>query len=69
MLQLNEIMFSNGMLEVFQEGNGNVLLENGSGLGIPMKIEQRGGMKIADLLLKREAFKIEGAKIGAVCVL
>jgi hypothetical protein len=46
MLQLNEIMFSNGMLEVFQEGNGNVLLENGSGLGIPMKIEQRGGMKI-----------------------
>lgn len=46
MLQLNEIMFSNGMLEVLQEGNGNVLLENGSGLGIPMKIEQRGGMKI-----------------------
>jgi len=46
MLQLNEIMFSNGVLEVFQEGNGNVLLENGSGLGIPMKIEQRGGMKI-----------------------
>lgn len=45
-LQLNEIMFSKGMLEVFQEGNGNVLLESGSGLGIPMKIEQRGGMRI-----------------------
>jgi hypothetical protein len=46
MLQLNEVMFSNGLLEVFQEGNGNVLLESGSGLGIPMKIEQRGGMRI-----------------------
>ena len=46
MLQLNRVMFSNGMLEVMQEGNGNVLLESGSGLGIPMKIEQRGGMKI-----------------------
>ncbi len=45
-LQLNEIVFSNGMLEVFQEGNGNVLIESGSGLGIPMKIEQRGGMRI-----------------------
>lgn len=45
-LQLKEIMFSNGMLEVFQEGNGNALLESGSGLGIPMKIEQRGGMRI-----------------------
>lgn len=46
MLQLNRVMFSNGMLEVMQEGNGNVLLESGSGLGIPMKIEQRGGMRI-----------------------
>ena len=46
MLQLNRVMFSNGMLEVMQEGNGNVLLESGGGLGIPMKIEQRGGMKI-----------------------
>lgn len=46
LLHLNEIMFSNGMLEVLQEGNGNVLLESGSGLGIPMKIEQRGGMRI-----------------------
>ncbi|MDP1813592.1 MAG: hypothetical protein Q8K92_04010 [Leadbetterella sp.] len=46
MLQLREVMFSNGMLEVRQEGNGNVLLESGIGLGIPMKIEQRGGMRI-----------------------
>ena len=45
-LQLNRVMLSNGMLEVMQEGNGNVLLESGSGLGIPMKIEQRGGMRI-----------------------
>jgi hypothetical protein len=46
MLQLNKVMFSNGMLEVLQEGNGNVLLESGSSLHIPMKIEQRGGMRI-----------------------
>jgi hypothetical protein len=45
-LQLNEIMFRSGMLEVLQEGNGNALLESGGGLGIPMKIEQRGGMRI-----------------------
>jgi hypothetical protein len=46
LLQLREVMFSNGMLEVLQEGNGNVLLESGIGMGIPMKIEQRGGMRI-----------------------
>lgn len=46
MLQLNKVMFSNGMLEVMQEGNGNVLLESGNGLRIPMKIEQRGGMRL-----------------------
>ncbi len=46
LLQLNKIMFNNGMLEVLQEGNGNVLLDSGSNLRIPMKIEQRGGMKL-----------------------
>jgi hypothetical protein len=46
MLQLNKVIFSNGKLEVLQEGNGNVLFESGIGLGIPMKIEQKGGMKI-----------------------
>jgi hypothetical protein len=45
-LQLNEIMFRSGMLEVLQEGNGNALLESGGGLNFPMKIEQRGGMRI-----------------------
>ena len=45
-LQLNEIMFNNGMLEVLQVGNGNALLDSGSNLRIPMKIEQRGGMKL-----------------------
>jgi|688.fasta_scaffold752912_1 hypothetical protein len=45
-LQLNEIMFRSGMLEVLQEGNGNALLESGGGLSFPMKIEQRGGMRI-----------------------
>jgi len=45
-LQMREVMFSNGMLEVIQEGNGNVLLDSGSNLRIPMKIEQRGGMKL-----------------------
>jgi hypothetical protein len=46
MLQLNKVVFSNGMLEVLQVGNSNVLFESGNGLGIPMKIEQRGGMRI-----------------------
>lgn len=45
-LQLREVLFNNGMLEVLQEGNGNVLLDSGSNLRIPMKIEQRGGMKL-----------------------
>lgn len=45
-LQLREVMFNNGMLEVLQEGNGNVLLDSGSNLRIPMKIEQRGGMRL-----------------------
>jgi hypothetical protein len=29
---------------------------------------KRGAVKIADLLLKRDAFKIDGAEIGAVGV-
>lgn len=46
LLQMLNVKSSNTYLEITQLGNGNQLLDNGYSMTIPIRIEQRGGMKI-----------------------
>lgn len=46
LLQMHEIQASNTSLEIIQYGNGNELIDKGYNTSTPIRIEQRGGMKI-----------------------
>lgn len=46
-LRLHNVQATNNVLEVVQRGNGNQLIDSGSGLmSRPIRIEQTGGMKL-----------------------
>jgi hypothetical protein len=46
-LQLRNLEANNNTLQIMQRGNGNQLIDNGSGLlNRPLRIEQSGGMKV-----------------------
>lgn len=46
-LQLHNLQAKNNTLQIVQRGNGNQLIDNGSGLLTrPIRIEQSGGMKV-----------------------
>ncbi len=46
-LQINNLQANDNTLQITQRGDGNQLIDNGSGLlSRPMRIEQSGGMKV-----------------------
>lgn len=46
-LQLRNLQSNNNTLQIIQRGNGNQLVDNGSGaLNVPLRIEQSGGMRV-----------------------